>query len=93
MRLAEGLGAIPDFARERHVKFLTDAQQGDGGFAGREGLSDLYYTSFALRGLAIGGALHDAVAERAGDFLIGQMDRQLSVVDFLSFLYLSLIHI
>jgi len=87
IRLAEGLGAIPDFARERHVKFLTDAQQADGGFAGREGLSDLYYTSFALRGLAIGGALHDAVAERAGDFLGGQMDRQLSVVDFLSFLY------
>ncbi|MDG2207792.1 MAG: terpene cyclase/mutase family protein, partial [Pirellulales bacterium] len=84
---AEGLGAIPDVARERHVKFLLDAQQADGGFAGREGLSDLYYTSFALRGLAIGGTLHDAVAEQAGDFLGGQMDRQLSVVDFLSFLY------
>ena len=44
-------------------------QRADGGFAGRQGLSDLYYTSFALRTLAILGELHGSVAERAAGFL------------------------
>ena len=87
MRLAEGLGAIPDVARERHVKFLLDAQQADGGFAGREGLSDLYYTSFALRSLAILGELEGQTAETSAHFVERRLSGQESIVDFFSLIY------
>ena len=87
MRLAEGLGPLPEAVKTLHVDYLTSQQQPDGGFAGREPGSDLYYTSFALRGLAVSGMLHGKLAERAGNFLCGQLHRELSVVDFLSLLY------
>ena len=75
MRLAAGMEHVPAEVRARHGDFLKVAQQPDGGFAGRQGESDLYYTSFALRGLAILGELYGAVAERAADFLRARLDR------------------
>ena len=42
---------LPEAARARHAGYLKSAQNSDGGFSGREGDSDLYYTAFALRGL------------------------------------------
>lgn len=51
-RLAAGLACVEPIPRDRHAQFLLGAQRPDGGFAGREGESDLYYTSFALRALA-----------------------------------------
>ena len=53
LRLAAGLETLPDEARERHAAFLKTFQQPDGGFRRHEGGSDLYYTGFALRGLAL----------------------------------------
>jgi geranylgeranyl transferase type-2 subunit beta len=61
--------------------------QGDGGFAGREGASDLYYSSFALRGLALLGALEGEAAQRAASFLRTRLAGQVPVVDFLSLVY------
>ncbi len=87
MRLSAGLGQLPEADRQRHVQYLTTAQRDDGGFAGREGDSDLYYTSFALRGLAVLGGLEGDVAERAASFLRGRMSGQESIVDFLSLIY------
>ena len=75
---------MPDEVRRRHAAYLAAAQREDGGFAGRKGASDLYYTSFALRSLAMLGVLDDAAARRAAAFLEQQIDRTLPSIDFLS---------
>ena len=87
IRLGTGLGSLSEETIDRHAAFLTAAQRDDGGFAGREGPSDLYYTSFALRGLAIGGRLHGEVAERAAAFLRSRLSGQRAIIDFLSLIY------
>lgn len=52
-RLAAGLGGFSaDFIR-RHVLYVWSRQEPDGGFAGRSGGSDVYYTDFALRVVAL----------------------------------------
>ena len=48
-RLTAGLKSLPDSFRSRHSEYLLAAQRPDGGFAGRLGGSDVYYTMFALR--------------------------------------------
>jgi geranylgeranyl transferase type-2 subunit beta len=87
IRLAGGVGQLPEAAREKHTAYLKGAQREDGGFAGREGGSDLYYTGFALRGLAVLGELTGDVAERAATFLRGRLANRESIVDFFSLLY------
>jgi geranylgeranyl transferase type-2 subunit beta len=86
-RLADGLARLPETSRARHIAFLRAAQNADGGFPGREGGSDLYYTGFALRSLAALDALTPEVCERAAAFLRDSLARQASVVDFFSLLY------
>jgi geranylgeranyl transferase type-2 subunit beta len=90
-RLAEGLGRLPDEDRGRHAAYLRAAQGPDGGFPGREGGSDLYYTGFGLRGLAALDALPPECRARAAAFLRGSLTRQASVVDFYSLLYSCLL--
>jgi geranylgeranyl transferase type-2 subunit beta len=90
-RLAGGLDRLPAEVRQRHAVYLAGAQRADGGFSGREGESDLYYTGFALRGLAVLDALTPEVCERAGAFLRGTLSREASVVDFFSLLYACLL--
>ncbi|MFO0867862.1 MAG: prenyltransferase/squalene oxidase repeat-containing protein [Pirellulales bacterium] len=87
LRLTAGLGQLAEADRNRHATYLRAAQQADGGFAGREGGSDLYYTSFGLRGLAVLGELYGATAERAAEFLRGRLSGKESIVDFLSLIY------
>ncbi len=87
IRLAQGVGQVPAAVRDLHAGYLKAAQQLDGGFAGRQGGSDLYYTGFALRALAILGELDGPVAERAADFLRGRLAGRESIVDFLSLIY------
>ncbi|MFO0876319.1 MAG: prenyltransferase/squalene oxidase repeat-containing protein [Gemmataceae bacterium] len=89
--LAQGVRQIPAERRQRHVRFLTASQNRDGGFSGREGGSDLYYTGFALRSLSLLEALTPRIAEPAGQFLRGSLAGQTSVVDFFSLLYASLL--
>lgn len=45
----EGIALLPGRFARRQRRYLSAAQRPDGGFAGRRGGSDLYYTSFALR--------------------------------------------
>lgn len=66
---------------------MWSAQQPDGGFSGRAGVSDLYYTSFALRTLAVLGQLEGERAEQAGRFLVSQLTQSTTTVDFLSLIY------
>jgi geranylgeranyl transferase type-2 subunit beta len=69
LRLVAGAMALPEHERARHAAFLAACQNADGGFSGRRGLSDLYYTSFALRGLAMLGQLNEDIARQSADFL------------------------
>ena len=87
LRLAGGIAELPDDFRSRHAQYLLSRQRDDGGFAGREGDSDLYYTGFALRSLAMLGELTGEPAERAAAFLKGRLGGQESIVDFFSLIY------
>ena len=87
LRLANGVAGLPESVRRRHGDFLCSAQQADGGTVGRQGGSDLYYTGFALRGLAVLGQLNGPVAESAARFLKGRLSGRQSIVDFLSLIY------
>jgi geranylgeranyl transferase type-2 subunit beta len=90
-RMADGVARLPAEVRARHAAYLRAAQNPDGGFSGREGGSDLYYTGFALRGLAVLDALTYEICERAASFLKGSLAQQASVVDFFSLLYACLL--
>jgi geranylgeranyl transferase type-2 subunit beta len=87
LRLAAAIAELPEDLRARHARYLLAAQRDDGGFAGREGGSDLYYTGFALRSLAMLGELYGPPAERAAAFLRSRLAGQESIVDFLSLIY------
>ena len=87
LRLGSGMGRLPAAWRQRHADYLLAQQLPDGGFPGREGSSDLYYTSFALRGLALLGRLEGEVAQRAAGFLQARLSGQVPIVDFLSLIY------
>ena len=91
IRLATGIGNLPEATRDRHATFLLAAQGEDGGFAGREGGSDLYYSGFALRSLAILGRLDGDPAERAAAFIRGRLGGQEAIIDFLSLLYSAML--
>src|SRR5688572_10693891 len=87
LRLATGIAQLPEAVRQPHAQYLLAAQREDGGYAGREGGSDLYYTGFALRSLAMLGELYGPPAERAAAFLRSRLTGQESIVDFLSLVY------
>jgi geranylgeranyl transferase type-2 subunit beta len=87
VRLALGAAALPQAVRTRHADYVKALQRADGGFAGREGGSDLYYTGFALRTLFITGELSGAVAERSAAFLKSRLAGRETVVDLLSLIY------
>ena len=63
--IVDGVDRLPLAFRQRHAGWLAANQNPDGGFSGREGGSDLYYTGFALRGLAVLQGLTPAICERA----------------------------
>jgi geranylgeranyl transferase type-2 subunit beta len=87
VRLAHVVAARAVATLVLHAEFLNAQQRVDGGFAGREGASELYYTGFALRGLGMTGELHGAVAERAAAFLQGKLTSEAPIIDFLSLVY------
>ena len=85
-RLFSGLSRLEPERKRRHADFLRAHQMPDGGFRGREGDSDLYYTSFAVRGLAMLGELNAEHAEQIGGYLEAHDPMRLSIVDLLSWL-------
>ena len=90
-RLATGLSELDSDRRERHRQFLLSQQLPDGGFRGREGDSDLYYTSFAVRGLSMLGGLGSGECERIGQYVLACRSQALSVIDLVSWLYTGLV--
>ena len=87
VRLAQGVGKLSPETRELHKNYFLSAQQPDGGFSGREGGSDLYYTTFAMRGLSILGELYGEVADRIESYLKPQLTSHQTIVDFFSLFY------
>lgn len=86
-QLANGLARLPEESRERHAAYLRSTLNPDGGVSGREGESDLYYTAFALRGLAVLGALTPELAARSAGYLRGCLAQHATVIDLFSLLY------
>lgn len=84
MRLIDGIQQLPADLRERHTRYLIEAQNSDGGFPGRAGGSDLYYTGFALRSLAVLQGLNTELCSKAAGFLRERMTGSAGVVDFFS---------
>jgi len=83
--------SLQDFEPERaarHVGFLMNFQQPDGGFSGRRGGSDLYYTGFAVRGLALLGALDRPRCAAIANYLKGAVKRRsFNLIDLTSWFY------
>jgi len=90
-QLAAGVARLPAPRRAAHIAYLHHGQNADGGWSGRLGASDLYYTAFALRSLAVLDALTPAVGQRAAAFLRSALSGQSSVVDFFSLLYAGML--
>lgn len=90
-RLTAGLARLDSDRRRRHRQFILSQQMPDGGFRGREGDSDLYYTSFAIRGLAVLDALEVDVCRRVGGFLRTHDWERLNLVDLVSWLYAAVV--
>jgi geranylgeranyl transferase type-2 subunit beta len=89
-RLANGLSRMEEPRRERHRSFIVSRQQSDGGFGGREGGSDLYYTSFAVRSLGMLGGMSPAEAKSVGAYLARFGWQELGVIDLMNWLYTAL---
>ncbi|HEX4612423.1 MAG TPA: prenyltransferase/squalene oxidase repeat-containing protein, partial [Urbifossiella sp.] len=83
-RLLDGVERLPPPVRERTAAYVLGKQLPDGGWPGREGGSDIYYTGFALRSLAVLQALDPAVCAGAADFLRTRMAGSGSVIDLFS---------
>ncbi len=87
VRLATGLEKLAIAERQRAIDFFLSRQQPDGGFCGRAGGSDLYYTAFALRGLAILGCEDEPMQKRTAEYLRGQLQQSVSVIDLISLVF------
>nr|WP_164102711.1 prenyltransferase/squalene oxidase repeat-containing protein [Candidatus Laterigemmans baculatus] len=87
LRLALGTATLPPELRSRHLQYLLAQQRPDGGFGGREGGSDPYYTGFALRALMVLGELQQEPAERAARFLASRLTGREGIVDLISLVF------
>jgi geranylgeranyl transferase type-2 subunit beta len=83
-RLLDGVERLTPPVRERTAAYVLGKQLPDGGWPGREGGSDVYYTGFALRSLAVLQALDPLVCTNAAGFLRTRMTGAGSVVDLFS---------
>lgn len=90
-RVSRGLRKVAPDRLDRHRAFICSQQMSDGGFRGREGDSDLYYTGFAVRGLAVSGGLTKETCQQVTKFLKGFLPQDLGVIDLLSWLYSALV--
>ncbi|MBI3866241.1 MAG: terpene cyclase/mutase family protein [Planctomycetia bacterium] len=90
-RLSAGLESLSAETRARHRDFVLSRQNGDGGFSGREGGSDLYYTGFAVRTLAVLKLLAADDCERIAGYIKSAGQSQVTVIDLVSWLYCALV--
>jgi len=86
-RLTSGLIPLSNEDRARHRDFVLSRQNADGGFSGRSDGSDLYYTGFAVRTLAVLGALTEANCAKIAGYLRSCQRLEVTVIDLVSWLY------
>ena len=88
-RIVPGMLLIKPERREELCAYFLDALDQHGGFRGRRGSGDLYYSAFALRGLFLLGRLDDKkLLANVIDFLEAQQRREdLSPTDLLSWTF------
>ncbi|SFJ47521.1 prenyltransferase/squalene oxidase repeat-containing protein [Planctomicrobium piriforme] len=89
-RLNAGLAALSDERKDRHAAFVLSTQLSDGGFRGREGDSDLYYTSFAIRALWMLDRLSGPVIDQATRYLRQAGPAELATLDLMNWLSTAL---
>ena len=90
-RVAKGLTRISADRIARHRRFLLSQQTDSGGFKGREGDADLYYTGFAVRALAVSGGMDVECTRKVAEYLRTIDPGTLGVIDLLSWLYSALV--
>lgn len=90
-RLASGAGRIPSDVKALHAGYIRSQQQNDGGFGGREGGSDPYYTAFALRTLLVTNELDSTTAEKSARFLETRLEGHETVIDLISLVFAAAI--
>ena len=83
--LGAGVRGLSKAFVDAQVDFVTGCQQPDGGFRGRQGGSDLYYTDFALRSLALFAAAGTAF-DRAAHYLARRSHPLRGIVECFSLL-------
>ena len=86
-----GAARLDSSFKQLHGDWLVAKQQRDGGFAGREGESDPYYTAFALRGLWILDRLSPDVGKAAANFLRTRLTKRDSIIDLISLVFAAAI--
>ncbi len=91
LRLALGAANLDSSNVTLHTAWLRQQQRSDGGFAGREGECDPYYTAFALRALWVAGDLDSELAANAGQFLRQRLGQRESVIDMISLIFAAAI--
>jgi geranylgeranyl transferase type-2 subunit beta len=67
-----GLAVLPPDLLNSHTRFILSQQTPDGGFCGRRGAGDLYYTAFATRALHGLNALSDDLKQQIASFVFQQ---------------------
>ncbi|MCA9063339.1 MAG: geranyl transferase [Planctomycetaceae bacterium] len=90
-RISRGLQRLSPERLALHRQFIQSRQGEDGGFCGREGGSDLYYSGFAVRGLAVSGGIDPTVCAQFSRYLQSISPLKLGVIDLLSWLYGALV--
>lgn len=90
-RLIDGVDRLPKEFLRLQAGWIKNRQNPDGGFSGREGGSDLYYTGFALRSLAVLQELDEESCVQAARFLRSRASDKANVVDLFSLLVSALL--
>lgn len=75
------ISQLPSEWLEVQRQWIASQQHADGGFAGRDGTTSLYYSSFGARALALVGCTHRDQWRALGDFLRSHKDDVCSPVD------------
>ena len=87
VRLADGCGRRPAAWRRRMARAVRAFQQRDHGFRGRDDSSDLYYTAFAVRTLAVLDELDPLTASSTLTFLRHRLAQRESLIDLVSLIF------
>lgn len=68
--IRKGVASLNKDRKEAHSSTVRKFQNSDGGFSGRQGSSDLYYTAFAVEALSALGALTEEELHKAWHFAL-----------------------